>query len=73
MKHRIVWDLRRSLVNGLVRQGERIVLRRLSDVVADAVELLREFGAGQVSFLGADAAAAFHQVPCPWTSTGLRS
>eukprot|EP00969_Alexandrium_andersonii_P076251 3361781-Alexandrium_andersonii.AAC.1 len=28
VKHRIVWDLRRSLVNGLVRQGERIVLPR---------------------------------------------
>eukprot|EP00969_Alexandrium_andersonii_P359261 15452788-Alexandrium_andersonii.AAC.1 len=32
LKHRIVWGLRRSLVNGLVRQGERIVLPRISDV-----------------------------------------
>eukprot|EP00969_Alexandrium_andersonii_P303570 13420139-Alexandrium_andersonii.AAC.1 len=23
LKHRVVWDLRRSPVNGLVRQGER--------------------------------------------------
>eukprot|EP00969_Alexandrium_andersonii_P130333 5762683-Alexandrium_andersonii.AAC.1 len=32
MKHRVVRDLRRSLVNGLVRQGERIALPRISDV-----------------------------------------
>eukprot|EP00969_Alexandrium_andersonii_P332496 14693596-Alexandrium_andersonii.AAC.1 len=31
MKHRIARDLRRALVNGLVRQGERIVLPRISD------------------------------------------
>eukprot|EP00969_Alexandrium_andersonii_P021729 951284-Alexandrium_andersonii.AAC.1 len=30
-KHRIIWDLRRSRVNSLVRQGERIVLPRLLD------------------------------------------
>eukprot|EP00969_Alexandrium_andersonii_P080119 3530900-Alexandrium_andersonii.AAC.1 len=50
VKHRIVWDLRRSMVNGLVRQGERIVLPRISDVVSDAVDLLRKHGPGQVSF-----------------------
>eukprot|EP00969_Alexandrium_andersonii_P320083 14141793-Alexandrium_andersonii.AAC.1 len=61
MKHRVVWDLQRSLVNGRVRQGERIVLPRLSDVIADTVDLLREFGAEQVGFLGTDVADAFHQ------------
>eukprot|EP00969_Alexandrium_andersonii_P060662 2671626-Alexandrium_andersonii.AAC.1 len=43
----IVWDLRGSSVNGLVRQGERVVLLRRSDVIADAVDLVREFGAEQ--------------------------
>eukprot|EP00969_Alexandrium_andersonii_P030259 1319817-Alexandrium_andersonii.AAC.1 len=32
LKHRLIWDLRRSNVNALVRQGERIVLPRLLDV-----------------------------------------
>eukprot|EP00969_Alexandrium_andersonii_P239444 10570136-Alexandrium_andersonii.AAC.1 len=63
MKHRIAWDLRRSLVAGLARQGERIATPRLSDVISDAVELLRDFGVDQVSFLGADVADAFHQAP----------
>eukprot|EP00969_Alexandrium_andersonii_P353268 15439490-Alexandrium_andersonii.AAC.1 len=63
MKHRIVWDLRRSLVSGLVRQGERIVLPRISDVIADAIDLLRAHGLEQISFLGTDVANAFHQVP----------
>eukprot|EP00969_Alexandrium_andersonii_P232341 10258767-Alexandrium_andersonii.AAC.1 len=36
MKHRVVLDLRRSLVNGLVRQGELVIFPRLSDVIADA-------------------------------------
>eukprot|EP00969_Alexandrium_andersonii_P038693 1696330-Alexandrium_andersonii.AAC.1 len=30
-KHRVAWGPRRSLVNGLARQGERIVLPRISD------------------------------------------
>eukprot|EP00974_Lingulodinium_polyedra_P084300 8161804-Lingulodinium_polyedra.AAC.1 len=30
-KHRLIWDLLRSGVNSLVRQGERIVLPRLAD------------------------------------------
>eukprot|EP00969_Alexandrium_andersonii_P162711 7192701-Alexandrium_andersonii.AAC.1 len=66
MKRRFARGLRRSLVDSLVRQGGRVVLPRLSDVVANAVERLREVGADQVSFLGADVADAFHQVPlCP--------
>eukprot|EP00969_Alexandrium_andersonii_P252202 11147084-Alexandrium_andersonii.AAC.1 len=60
-KRRIVWGLRRSLVNGLARQGERIVLPRISDVVSDAIYLLRAHGADQVSFLGMGVANAFHQ------------
>eukprot|EP00969_Alexandrium_andersonii_P282219 12477128-Alexandrium_andersonii.AAC.1 len=63
VKRRIVWDLRRSMVNGLVRQGERIVLPRISDVVADAVDLLRIHGPDLVSFLGTDVANAFRQAP----------
>ena len=38
-KHRLVWDLLRSGVNALVRQGERIVLPRVSDVIDDLAEL----------------------------------
>ena len=34
-KHRLVWDLRRSGVNGLVNQGERIVLPRISVLLQD--------------------------------------
>eukprot|EP00969_Alexandrium_andersonii_P253740 11215002-Alexandrium_andersonii.AAC.1 len=62
-KHRIVWELRRSLVNGLVRQGENIVLPRISDVISDAIFLLRARGIDQISFLGAGVANAFHQAP----------
>ena len=39
VKHRLVWDLRRSGVNLAVKQGERVVLPRLFDVVADLREL----------------------------------
>eukprot|EP00969_Alexandrium_andersonii_P208620 9214057-Alexandrium_andersonii.AAC.1 len=63
MKHRVVWDLRRPLVNGLARQGERIVLPRISEVVVDAIDPLRAHGSDQVSFLGTDVADAFDQVP----------
>ena len=38
-KHRLVWDLRRSGVDSLVRQGERFVLPRVSDVIEDLAEL----------------------------------
>eukprot|EP00969_Alexandrium_andersonii_P204332 9029726-Alexandrium_andersonii.AAC.1 len=51
------------MVNGLVRQGERIVLPRISDVVSDTVDLLRRHGPELVSFLGTDVANAFRQVP----------
>eukprot|EP00969_Alexandrium_andersonii_P284108 12560345-Alexandrium_andersonii.AAC.1 len=36
---------------------------RISDVVADAIYLLRAHGLGQISFLGTDVANAFHQGP----------
>eukprot|EP00969_Alexandrium_andersonii_P180636 7982573-Alexandrium_andersonii.AAC.1 len=42
VKRRTVWGLRRSLVNGLVRQVERVVLPRLSDLVEDTVDLLQK-------------------------------
>ena len=39
LKHRLVWDLQRSGVNGLVRQGELIILPRISDVLNDLTDL----------------------------------
>ena len=39
VKHRMVWDLRRSGVNLAVKQGGRVVFPRLSGVVADLREL----------------------------------
>ena len=62
VKHRLVWDLRRSGVNLAVMQGERVVLPRLSDVAAD----LRELAAtnrDEAFLLGTDVSEAFHQVP----------
>jgi len=38
-KHRLVWDLRRSGVNLVILQGERVVLPRVSDVVDSITEL----------------------------------
>eukprot|EP00969_Alexandrium_andersonii_P259192 11460607-Alexandrium_andersonii.AAC.1 len=61
----IARGLRRLLTNGLVRQGERVAPWGLSDIFADAVELPRECGFGQVGFLGADVADAFRQAPLP--------
>eukprot|EP00969_Alexandrium_andersonii_P319676 14122481-Alexandrium_andersonii.AAC.1 len=52
LKRRVVWDLRRSLVNGLVRQGERVVLPRISGVISGAIYLLRAHGVDQVSLPG---------------------
>eukprot|EP00969_Alexandrium_andersonii_P191041 8439110-Alexandrium_andersonii.AAC.1 len=61
MKHGIIWALRRSRVNSLVRQRERIVLPRLLDVVSDALELLEALG--DDAFSDADVSDAFLQVP----------
>ena len=62
VKHRLVWDLRRSGVNLAVTQGERIVLPRLSDVVADLRELAST-SEDEAFLLGTDVSEAFHQVP----------
>ena len=61
-KHRLVWDLRRSGVNLAVRQGERVVLPRLSDVVADLRELA-SLDTERMVLLGTDVSEAFHQIP----------
>ena len=42
IKHRMVWDLRRSEVNSLVRQWERIVLPRLLDLIEDVLPLHKD-------------------------------
>ena len=62
-KHRVVWDLRRSQVNASVRQGERVVLPRLLDVVNDICHLARASPDSTISMLGTHIADAFHQVP----------
>ena len=63
VKHRLIWDLRRSEVNSLVRQGERIVLPRLLDAVSDALDLSLVHGTAEVRFLGTDITDAFHLIP----------
>eukprot|EP00971_Amphidinium_carterae_P047200 929608-Amphidinium_carterae.1 len=40
-KHRLVWDLRRSRVNSRLRQGQRVVLPRLRDIVDDFLHIAR--------------------------------
>lgn len=62
VKHRLAWDLRRGGVHLAVKQGERVVLPRLFDVVVD----LRELAAtnrGEAFLLGTDVSEVFHQVP----------
>ena len=63
-KHRLVWDLRRSGVNLVILQGERVVLPRVSDVI-DSVKSLgcTNQGVKSVWLLGTDISDAFHQVP----------
>lgn len=64
LKHRLVWDLRRSGVNSVVAQGERVVLPRVLDVARDAQRLARDPVPGQRLWLfGTDISDAFHQVP----------
>ena len=64
LKHRLVWDLRRSGVNEFVSPGERVVLPRLGDVVRDARDL---WGSAphdsSVAFIGVDVSDAFHLIP----------
>ena len=64
MKHRLVWDLLRSGVNSVVRQGERVILPKLYDLIEDILDLLRSATPGEeVYVLGADIEDAFHQIP----------
>ena len=70
LKHRLVWDLLRSGVNGVVSQGERVVLPRLYDVVREARSLAAPRGGAQAdhgdefaALLGIDIEDAFHQIP----------
>ena len=63
LKHRIIWDFRRSFVNSRIRQAERIMLPRALDASADALELWRSSPQHGIIFFGCDVEAAFHQVP----------
>ena len=63
-KHRIIWDLRRSGVNSLTRQIERVILPRLEDVANDIMNLTRSSGKDErVFLLSTDMVDAFHQIP----------
>ena len=50
-KHRIMWVLRRSGVNSLTRQTERVILPRLEDVANDIMNLTRSSGKDERVFL----------------------
>ena len=65
VKHRLVWDLRRSGVNATIQQSERIVLPRLNDVIGDARDLWsRNRHRGDTTrFLAIDISNAFHIIP----------
>ena len=64
MKHRVIWDMLRSRVNGQERVGERIVLPKVSDAVKDAVDMARAAGPGEsLEWFVIDVADAFHNVP----------
>ena len=60
-KARIIWDLRESKINSLCRQGERVILPRLRDAIADANETYRQ--GGRPRFLAVDITNAFHNIP----------
>ena len=53
--------MKESGINRLCDQGERIVLPRLLDVVASALEVFRKGGAP--AFLAIDIRDAFHNIP----------
>ena len=61
-KHRLIWDLLRSDVNGAVTLLERIVLPRVQDAVDDAKDL-RRLSLAELEWLVMDIADAFHNVP----------
>ena len=60
-KHRLIWDFLRPEVNSTVALSERIVLRRLEDVVEDGKHLFRVHVA--LEWLVVDVAHAFHNIP----------
>ena len=64
LKVRLVIDYRRSGVNAHVRTGERVVLPRLKDAIADAVFLMASAGGSDgISFMVLDFKDAFHTIP----------
>ena len=62
LKHRLIWDLLRSEVNGTVTLTERIVLPRIQDAVDDARHI-RNATALPLEWLVLDIADAFHNIP----------
>ena len=62
LKHRLIWDLLRSEVNGTISLTERIVLPRLQDAVDDARHL-RRATLQYLEWLVLDIADAFHNIP----------
>jgi hypothetical protein len=64
VKHRLIWDLRRSAVNLHCTVQERTVLPRVIDLVNDVVDLLLECKSGEtVVMMILDVANAFHLIP----------
>ena len=63
-KHRVIWDILRSRVNGQERVGQRIVSPKVTDAVEDALDLARAAGPGESpEWFVIDVADAFHNVP----------
>ena len=63
VKHRLIWDLRRSQVNEELHQGQRIILPRFRDLVQDALEIAKGNVDSEVHFTVADFSDAFHLIP----------
>lgn len=60
-KAKAIWDMRESGVNKLCSQGERLLLPKISDVIADALEVYKRGGKPQL--LAVDIRDAFHNIP----------
>jgi hypothetical protein len=63
LKHRLVWDFRRSQTNEFQTIYERVVLPRHADVVADARALRQSNPSGDPEAMVIDFSDAFHNVP----------
>ncbi len=63
LKHRLIWDFRRSGVKSLVHLEERLVLPRITDVANDTAALAPKAQGFPVGFFGFDVRDAFHQIP----------